>query len=62
MRALSDIFARPLLLNGLAVTGIGSALLGNGIWDVISWVTLSATLLIPFGIWLAGKRKTGGRS
>jgi hypothetical protein len=45
MRSLLQIFAAPSLL--ALATGIGllSALLGDGVWDVVSWLAIA----LPIG-------------
>jgi hypothetical protein len=53
--SLTQIFLVPFIL--LILTGIGlvTALLGAGLWDIISWATLAAPVLVM--IWAyAGKR------
>ncbi|RYH71035.1 MAG: hypothetical protein EON54_00740 [Alcaligenaceae bacterium] len=47
---LSSVFAVPLLLAALTAVGLVSALIGDGLWDALSWVTLG----VPVGcvVWL----------
>jgi len=40
------IFGVPALLGGLSAVGLLSALLGDGIWDMLSWLTLGIPLLV----------------
>jgi hypothetical protein len=40
-KTLWEIFKMPLLMALLTVIGLLSALLGNGVFDVVSWVCLS---------------------
>lgn len=44
--SLRQIFAIPALLAVLAGSGLFAALLGNGGWDVLSWVGLGIPVLI----------------
>lgn len=36
----SHIWGMPLLLGAVSLVGLLSALLGNGVWDVVSWLAL----------------------
>ncbi len=36
----------PLLLAAVTLVGLASGILGDGIWDYISWVALSVPLLV----------------
>ena len=38
----------PSLLAVLTIVGLCAALLGDGIWDVVSWVALAALLALPW--------------
>jgi hypothetical protein len=40
------IFAIPLLIGVLSMIGLVSALVGDGLWDALSWITLA----IPIGL------------
>ncbi|HWL04175.1 MAG TPA: hypothetical protein VNQ99_04450 [Xanthobacteraceae bacterium] len=42
-QTLTKIFAWPLVIGVLSITGLIAALVGDGIWDRVSW----ATLLLP---------------
>jgi hypothetical protein len=41
-----QIFGTPLAIAAITVFGLLSALLGDGVWDVVSWIALAA----PVGI------------
>lgn len=41
-----QIFAIPALLGVLSIIGLVSALVGDGVWDVVSWVTLAIPILL----------------
>lgn len=40
------IYRIPLALSAIIAVGLLSALLGDGLWDVISWVLLAVPLLL----------------
>ncbi|MGH8503089.1 MAG: hypothetical protein ACREVE_11585 [Gammaproteobacteria bacterium] len=40
------VFGAPLLLALASAFGLVSALLGDGIWDVLSWFALGAPVLL----------------
>ena len=39
-----QIWAAPIVLGIVSAIGLVSALLGDGIWDALSWVTLTAPI------------------
>lgn len=41
-----NIWRWPIALGLLSVVGLLSALLGDGIWDALSWFTLGAPLAV----------------
>jgi hypothetical protein len=41
-----QIFRTPLAIAAITVFGLLSALLGDGVWDAVSWIALAA----PVGI------------
>ena len=41
-----QIFRLPLLLGLLSVVGLVSALVGDDIWDALSWIMLSIPVLV----------------
>jgi hypothetical protein len=41
-----EIYKWPTLLFGVIAVGVLSALLGDGIWDCLSWLLLGTPLLI----------------
>lgn len=41
-----QIFAIPMVLGVLSVVGLVSALVGDGVWDGVSWVTLAVPILL----------------
>ena len=48
-RSLRQIFLWPMVLGTMTVVGLISALVADGIWDLLSWLML----LVPvaLGIW-----------
>lgn len=41
-----QIFAIPMVLGVLSVIGLVSALVGDGVWDGVSWATLAIPILL----------------
>ena len=52
---MDEIFRWPLLLGGLILVGLASALFGDDGWDALSW----AALAIPLAVlgWKASRRQ-----
>jgi hypothetical protein len=48
-QSVRDIFKWPLVIAVLSTVGLLSALLGDGIWDGLSWVALAIPVLL-YGI------------
>ncbi len=40
------IWAMPILLGVSSAIGLSAALLGDGIWDVLSWISLGVPVLL----------------
>ncbi len=45
-RTLGQIFGAPLVVGVLSTIGLISALVGNGWWDAVSWVSLGLPVLM----------------
>lgn len=45
-QTLGQIFIIPLVLGILSTVGLISALVGDGIWDGVSWITLGIPILL----------------
>ena len=45
-RTPTQIFAVPLLVAVVSIVGLASALVGDGWWDAVSWVTLGVPILL----------------
>ena len=48
-RSLRQIFLWPMVLGTMTVVGLISALVADGIWDLLSWLMLLVPVLL--GIW-----------
>jgi hypothetical protein len=55
-QSLWRIFRWPLVLGFLSAVGLVSALLGDGIWDALSWLALSVPVTVV--AWFAWRYKT----
>jgi hypothetical protein len=58
-RSLGAIFAGPLILALLSAAGLLSALFGNDLWDVASWVALGSPIAAT--AYFLVKRAAGGK-
>ncbi|WP_244487234.1 hypothetical protein [Afipia sp. Root123D2] len=43
---MRQIFAAPAVIGGLSVVGLISALVGDGVWDGLSWLTLGVPVAL----------------
>jgi hypothetical protein len=41
-----QILAIPMMLGVLSIVGLVSALVGDGVWDGVSWATLAVPILL----------------
>jgi hypothetical protein len=57
-RTLSQIFALPFVLAVLSAVGLVSALLGDGVWDGLSWLALATPVAIPVYCIARGRSRT----
>ncbi|MCP1997596.1 hypothetical protein J2S34_000018 [Nitrobacter winogradskyi] len=53
-RALRQIFAWPAIIAVLSTIGLLSALLGDGIWDGVSWIVLAVPVALYYGFFRGG--------
>ena len=58
-RTLWQIFAAPILIGVLSTIGLIAALVGDGWWDGISWLTLALPVLLYFFYVLRRRRVNG---
>jgi hypothetical protein len=47
------VFGRPIALGIASAIGLLSALLGDGVWDAVSWATLGVPLAVV--VWYAAR-------
>jgi hypothetical protein len=45
-RSTTRIFLLPAIISLAVIFGLVSALLGDGVWDVLSWLALAVPLLV----------------
>ena len=55
-RPFGPVWSAPILLGMLTVVGLLSALLGDGVWDDLSAVTLGIVVLV--GAWCGLRKST----
>jgi hypothetical protein len=48
-QTVRQIFAWPALIGVLSTVGLLSALLGDGIWDGVSWIVLAIPVVLYCG-------------
>jgi hypothetical protein len=54
--SLRQVFAAPLAIAVLSTVGLISALVGDDIWDVLSWLTLAVPVTVILWYWLRRPR------
>ena len=47
-RTLGQIFAAPIVIGALSIVGLIAALVGDGWWDAVSWLSLTLPVLLYF--------------
>ena len=45
-RTLGQIFAGPIMVGALSIVGLLAALIGDGWWDAVSWLSLALPVLL----------------
>jgi hypothetical protein len=50
--SLRQVFAAPLAIAILSTVGLISALVGDDIWDVMSWLSLAVPVAVILYCWL----------
>ena len=58
-QSLGDIFLIPAIIAVVSCAGLISALVGDDIWDVLSWLTLSVPVAV--GVWYAFRRRKAAK-
>jgi hypothetical protein len=43
---LGAIFAIPAIVAALSLFGLVAALIGDGVWDVVGWLTLGVSIVV----------------
>lgn len=56
---LRAIFAIPLVLAVVTAIGLVSALLGDGIWNALSWLALGLPVVVVARYWRGTQDKAG---
>ena len=58
-RTIKQIFAVPALIGVMSIAGLVSALVGDGVWDGLSWLMLVTPIVIYAAcIYLPRRSKT----
>ena len=59
---LRQVFAAPLVLGVLSVIGLTTALVGDGIWDIVSWLFLGipTVLCLWYSGWFRNRKASPG--
>jgi len=55
-QSLRQIFLAPLVVGLLSTVGLVSALVGDGVWDGVSWLALLLPILLYTGFLLRPRR------
>jgi hypothetical protein len=55
-RTLREIFAAPLVVGILSGVGLIAALVGDGIWDAVSWAALAVPVVL-FVVYIRRRKK-----
>ena len=45
-RTLGQTFAAPIMIGALSIVGLLAALIGDGWWDAVSWLSLILPILL----------------
>ena len=56
-QTMRQIFRWPLAIGVLSTVGLLSALVGDGIWDGLSWLTLLVPIVLYAGFLAAGRQR-----
>jgi hypothetical protein len=59
-RTLGQIFATPIVVGALSTVGLVAALVGDGWWDVVSWLSLGLPVLLYLFFVARRKRARAG--
>ena len=50
-QSVQEVFFIPTLLSVAVLIGLVSALIGDGIWDMVSWLTILAPVVVVILAW-----------
>lgn len=50
-QSVREVFFIPALLSVAVLIGLVSALIGDGIWDMVSWLTILAPVVVVILAW-----------
>ncbi|MFD0987380.1 hypothetical protein [Methyloligella solikamskensis] len=60
-KTLGEIFFLPTVIGILSLIGLIAALVGDGVWDAVSWASLGIPVIVT--VWMIwGPRPTQGRN
>jgi len=51
LQSAREVFRAPMLLGLATAIGLVSALLGDGVWDALSWLTILAPVVAVVMAW-----------
>jgi hypothetical protein len=57
----AQIFAAPLAIGVITALGLTTALLGDGLWDWMSWIALALPVAVAVGYWHLGGKRAASR-
>ncbi|NEW86833.1 hypothetical protein DU475_06080 [Rhodopseudomonas sp. WA056] len=57
----AQIFAAPLAIGVITALGLTTALLGDGLWDWISWIALALPVAVAVVYWQIGPKRAEPR-
>ncbi|MGX7745092.1 hypothetical protein [Rhodopseudomonas parapalustris] len=57
----AQIFAAPLAIGVITALGLTTALLGDGLWDWMSWIALALPVAVAVVYWRLGAKPAPSR-
>lgn len=57
----AQIFAAPLAIGVITALGLTTALLGDGLWDWMSWTALALPVAVAVTYWRLGVQRAESR-
>ena len=57
----AQIFTAPLAIGTISALGLTTALLGDGLWDWMSWIALSLPVAVAVAYWWLGAQRAEPR-